>query len=171
MTRIATGQVKGDGGPTCFSNPKDTGIPELQQWCHQLTVSSRERAARNFLAHLTTFATSVQSYVKGVGDVTAVDREALRTKWESGNVDTADVDDYYEGWATSSDPMGDTETILGGGLGTSLYSMNKTTPKVDEYGQLIGVAPRLALVRFGFRALLRLAHVFDPHLGVQQIDR
>ena len=163
--------MKGDGEPTCFSNAKDTGIPELQQWCHQLTVSSRERAAKNFLAHLTTFATSVQSYVRGVGDVTAIDREALRAKWESGNVDTADDDhDYYGGWATSSDPMGDIdlEAILdgSGSLGTSLYSINKTAPKVDEYGQLIGVAPRLALVRFSFRALLRLAHVFDLHLGV-----
>jgi len=104
------------------------------------------------LAHLTTFATSVQSYVRGAGDVTAVDREALRAKWESGNVDndTADVDDYYGGWATSSDPMGDIdmEKILGGSGG--LYSMNKTTPKLDEYGQLLGVAPRLALVRCRF---------------------
>lgn len=27
----------------------DTGIPEIQEWCHQLTVSFRERAAKNFL--------------------------------------------------------------------------------------------------------------------------
>ena len=40
------GQVKGDGEPSCFSNVEDTGIPELQQWCHQLTIASRERAAR-----------------------------------------------------------------------------------------------------------------------------
>ena len=106
MTQIAAGQVKGDGEPTCFSNAKDTGIPELQQWCRQLTLSPRERAARNFLAHLTTFLTSVQSHVRGIEDVAAVDREALRTKWEARNGNTA--------------------------------------------SQSIGIAPRLALVRFSF---------------------
>src|SRR5271170_6191908 len=67
---LLIGQVRGDGDPSCFSNVKDTGIPDLQQWCHSLTVSSRERAARNFLSHLKTFATSIQTYVKGIGDVT-----------------------------------------------------------------------------------------------------
>ncbi|KAL6302427.1 hypothetical protein BKA93DRAFT_737025 [Sparassis latifolia] len=76
-------QVRGDGEPTCFSKLDDTGIPELQEWCHQLTVSSRERAARNFLAHLRTFVDSVRTYVQDSGDVTASDREAMRAKWES----------------------------------------------------------------------------------------
>ncbi|KAG5641399.1 hypothetical protein DXG03_005335 [Asterophora parasitica] len=147
------GQVKGDGGPTCFSNAKDTGIPHLQQWCHQLTVSSRERAARNFRAHLTTFATSVQSYVKGIGEVTVADREALRERWESsGNVDNDyDSDDDRSGsggWASSDD--GDVDpfaAILGGKLGAELYSMHKakSTPKVDDYGNPVGISPRLAL--------------------------
>ena len=60
------GQVKGDGDPTCFTKADNTGIPELQKWCHHLTVSSRERAARNFLAHLKTFASSVKLYVAGI---------------------------------------------------------------------------------------------------------
>ena len=38
------GQVKGDGEPSTFSNVEDTGIPKLQKWCHQLTLSSRDRA-------------------------------------------------------------------------------------------------------------------------------
>jgi len=124
------GQVKGDGEPTCFSNAKDTGIPDLQQWCHQLTVSSRERAARNFLAHLKTFTTSVQSYVQGIGDVTAVDREALREKWESGNLDKGyenndgRSDDGYGAWANSDDgdPFAAILGGLGGSLGAELYS-------------------------------------------------
>ncbi|KAF5388296.1 hypothetical protein D9615_000347 [Tricholomella constricta] len=145
------GQVKGDGEPTCFSNAKDTGIPELQQWCHQLTISSRERAARNFRAHLTAFATSVQSYVQGIGDVTVVDREALREKWESsGNLDRDydDEDDRSDdGYSSDGDPFA---AILGG-LGSNqeaeMYYMHKAkpTPKVDAYGQPVGISPRLAL--------------------------
>ncbi|RDB22483.1 Nuclear GTPase SLIP-GC [Hypsizygus marmoreus] len=143
------GQIKGDGEPTCFSNARDTGIPDLQKWCHQLTVSSRERAARNFLAHLKTFATSVQSYVQGIGDVTAVDRETLREKWESGNLDNGDdhrsESGGYGGWDDASDPFSAILGGLGGGLGAELYSLNKPTPKVDPYGQPVGVAPRLLL--------------------------
>ncbi|KAG5637833.1 hypothetical protein H0H81_003038 [Sphagnurus paluster] len=148
------GQVKGDGEPTCFSNAKDTGIPDLQQWCHRLTVSSRERAAKNFRAHLRTFTMSVQSYVEGIGEVTVVDREALREKWESGHTG----DDYdeendqsevcYGAWANSDDGDPFTALIgnLGGSLGAELYSMHKKqTPKVDAYGQPTGIAPRLAL--------------------------
>lgn len=75
--------MKGDGDPTCFTNPADTGIPELQDWCHELTLASRQRSARLFLAHLKTFANSVMSYVAGIGDTTVADREQLRSRWES----------------------------------------------------------------------------------------
>jgi hypothetical protein len=53
------GQVAGDGDPNCFVGVADTGIPELQDWTRELTVASRERAARNFLVHLGTFARQV----------------------------------------------------------------------------------------------------------------
>ncbi|KAG6918940.1 hypothetical protein DXG01_010595 [Tephrocybe rancida] len=150
------GQVKGDGEPTCFSNAKDTGVPDLQQWCHQLTISSRERAVRNFLAHLKTFTTSVQSYVQGIGDVTVVDREDLRQKWESsGNLDNGhddqgdgQSDGGYGAWnGDDADPFAAIFGDLGGNLGAALYSMNKEkpAPKVDEYGHPVGIAPRLAL--------------------------
>ncbi|KAG6857364.1 hypothetical protein H0H87_005667 [Tephrocybe sp. NHM501043] len=138
-----SGQVKGDGEPTCFSNARDTGIPQLQKWCHQLTISSRERTARNFLAHLKTFTTSVQSYVQGIGDVTVADREDLRQKWESGNAKD-DHDDEHEHsddgygkfgvWPNSDDPFADIYVELGGNPGAALYSMHKEkpAPKVDE---------------------------------------
>ncbi|KAF8974240.1 hypothetical protein BDZ97DRAFT_1945601 [Flammula alnicola] len=132
------GQVNGDGGASCFSNVEDTGIPELQKWCHQLTISSRERAARTFMMHIKAFAQSIQSYVQGIGDVTAVDREALREKWESQGFDQGE-----EYGAASEDPL---DAILGGlgaGLGAGLYTMNKPVAKVDVYGQPTGVTPRL----------------------------
>lgn len=132
------GQVKGDGEPSCFSNITDTGIPDLQQWCHKLTISSRERAARTFMTHLKAFAQSVQSYVQGIGNVTTIDRETLREKWESRGFDEPGQ------YTATEDPL---DAILGGlgaGIGVGLYTMNKPAPpKVDPYGQPTGVTPRL----------------------------
>lgn len=128
-------QVKGDGEPTCFSNVRDTGIPELQKWCHNLTKSSRERAAKNFLAHLVVFASGVKDYVGGIGDVTAADRESLRDRWESGNQEVGDA-----GELNQEDPFA---AILGG---SGLYTMSRTVPKVDRYGEEIGITPRLVKV-------------------------
>ncbi|KAH9951754.1 Dynamin family-domain-containing protein [Amylocystis lapponica] len=141
------GQVKGDGDPTCFSNVEDTGIPEMQKWCHQLTVSSRERAARNFLAHLKTFTNSVRTYVEGIGDVTETDRESLREKWESMMPDDDDLEGlaYGDGWA-SSDPF-DLPLLdalaSGNPLAGGLYSLQKKETKLDKYGEPVGVTPRL----------------------------
>ncbi|KAF8897466.1 hypothetical protein BD779DRAFT_1432811 [Infundibulicybe gibba] len=149
------GQVKGDGEPSCFSNIKDTGIPDLQQWCHQLTISSRQRAARAFLSQLKTFSTSIQSYVQGIGDVTAVDRETLRQKWESGVGDDDDDEDDEAGyrmndWDASDPPSDPFDAILGNGFGPNLISMNITRPppKVDAYGNPIGITPIL-IAEFG----------------------
>ncbi|THG94658.1 hypothetical protein EW026_g6853 [Hermanssonia centrifuga] len=144
------GQVKGDGDPACFTKFEDTGIPELQKWCHQLTVSSRERAARNFMTHLKTFATSVKGYVQGIGDVTVADRDALREKWESILPDDDDDDEadpfggFGGGWASSDDPF-DLPGLaeLANPLGNALYTMQNKAPKVDRFGELVGITPRL----------------------------
>ncbi|KAJ7228734.1 hypothetical protein GGX14DRAFT_414563 [Mycena pura] len=124
-------QVKGDGDPTCFTNVQDTGIPDLQEWCHHLTKSTREHAARKFLTQLAAFAKDVKQYVFGVGGVTLGDREMLREKWESGE-QPAQAPDVEE------DPFA---AILGGGRG--LYTMPETVPKADRYGNPVGVTPRL----------------------------
>ncbi|KAL0573914.1 hypothetical protein V5O48_008034 [Marasmius crinis-equi] len=76
-------QVKGDGEPTCFSNTEDTGIPDLQKWCHTLTSTSRARTARVFLNQLRMFSNSIIGYIRGIGEVTPADRESLRKQWES----------------------------------------------------------------------------------------
>ncbi|OCH93605.1 hypothetical protein OBBRIDRAFT_832536 [Obba rivulosa] len=142
------GQVKGDGDPTCFSKVEHTGIPELQQWCHHLTVSSRERAARNFLTHLKTFANSVVTYVRGAVDVTAADREALRQKWESSMSDDEDDDGdsliLHDDWE-SSDPfdLAILDALAHPHRAAALYTMRKEPPKVDRHGELVGVTPRL----------------------------
>jgi hypothetical protein len=141
-------QVKGDGEASCFSNLEDTSVPALQEWCHQLTVSSRERAARNFLSHLKTFANSVRAYVQGIGDVTAADRTLLREKWESSpQDDDEDMDPEYDGWADSDPYDLPGFANLAGGLGNGLYSLNKVAPKVDQYGEPAGVTPVLTKVR------------------------
>ncbi|KAH9844070.1 Dynamin family-domain-containing protein [Rhodofomes roseus] len=144
------GQVKGDGDPSCFCKVEDTGIPDLQKWCHRLTVASRERAARNFLNHLKTFANGVKSYVEGIGDVTAADRESMREKWESMQDEDDDPMDgmhYGGGWA-SSDPMDDMDGLdpyaLAGLPRANLYRMQEpAAPKVDKRGDPVGIVPRL----------------------------
>ncbi|OCH93606.1 hypothetical protein OBBRIDRAFT_790131 [Obba rivulosa] len=85
-----TGQVQGDGSPTCFSQIEYTGIPELQQWCHYLTMPSRKHAVRNFLTDLRTLANSIHTYASSSDEVPAADREALRRKWKSTKVDITD---------------------------------------------------------------------------------
>ncbi|CDO69419.1 hypothetical protein BN946_scf184791.g14 [Trametes cinnabarina] len=64
-----TGQVKRDGDATCFSNLEDTGVPELQKWCHELTVAPRAKAARELLNQLTTFCRNTIGYLKGVNEI------------------------------------------------------------------------------------------------------
>ncbi|QRV77492.1 GTPase SLIP-GC protein [Ceratobasidium sp. AG-Ba] len=76
-------QVKGDGGPSCFVNVEDTGIPALQRWCHQLTVSARERSARSLINNLATFLRSIRAYMDDIEGVSVADRIALAEMWES----------------------------------------------------------------------------------------
>ncbi|KAI0049607.1 hypothetical protein FA95DRAFT_1556704 [Auriscalpium vulgare] len=148
------GQVRGDGEPTCFSNVKDTGIPALQEWCHTLTISSRERAARNFHEHLKTFANSVKQYIEVARDVTEADRATLKGKWESGYIedhddeddpmDDEDDDDDIPGYAYGKDifNMDMLRGIINTGKG--LYGMPPSrAPKVDAYGEPVGITPRL----------------------------
>lgn len=140
---VVVGQVKGDGEPTCFTNAEDTGVPALQEWCHKLTFTSRARVARNFMTQFKAFLTSIGSYVQGIGEVTAVDRESLRAKWESG-AQSDDEDDVYGHALMDSDYSSDLDGILGGG---GLYSLKRSTQKVDAYGQPVGITPRLKTVR------------------------
>ncbi|EAU84723.2 hypothetical protein CC1G_00242 [Coprinopsis cinerea okayama7 len=142
------GQVKGDGEPSCFSNVRDTGIPDLQAWCHQLTIASRERGVRNFMTQLALFAKSVQSYVDGINDVTAADRALLQEKWESrGFNEPEEPPAPMPGniWADlNNDPLQDVLGRLGAGI-DDLYHMNKPEPKLDANGQPVGITPRLCM--------------------------
>lgn len=131
--------MKGDGDPTCFSNVADTEIPALQDWCHQLTKSSRERSARLFLSHIKSFCLSVKSYVEGIGNVTEADRQHLREKYESQNPTDQLVFD-------EDDPMGSLLNELGEGIGAGLFAIDQK-PKLDAQGRIAGVTPRLCTVR------------------------
>jgi hypothetical protein len=138
------GQVKGDGEPSCFSNIKDTGIPELQQWCHQLTVASRERAARCYHAHISTFARSIQSYVQGIGDVTAFDRETLREKWESvGFLDQGLPDDDEDPFAQYLQNHPQAHALLNQYGGYDAPNPPEQKQKLDANGDHVGITPRL----------------------------
>lgn len=131
-------------------NVEDTGIPGLQRWCHALTVSSRERAARTFITHIKTFGNSVQNYLQGVGEVTEADRQAMRELWESAPQDTEDgVAGLGADWLNSdqSDMM-ELDQLLGGLGSGSLYQIHayKPAPKVNARGEPIGVTPCLTKV-------------------------
>jgi hypothetical protein len=63
------------------------------------------------------------------------------------------------------DPLDTILGGLGGGLGAELYALTKPAPKVDPYGQPVGVAPRLALVSIP-SILAVLKFTFDVFLGV-----
>ncbi|KAF5370055.1 hypothetical protein D9758_001123 [Tetrapyrgos nigripes] len=145
-----TGQVKGDGSPTCFSDKESTGIPELQKWCHTLTFSSRARSANMFYTHLKAFANSIKTYVNGIGDVTAIDREELKQKWESNLAQDGSLlqDDGYDNGRWGKMDYGDNPfaAILSE---SDLYAMEEDEEdepprRRDEHGHLTGVAPRLA---------------------------
>lgn len=143
---LSHSQVQGDGDSSCFSNLEDTCIPALQEWCHALTVSSRERAARNFLTQLKTFGNSVKTYVQGIGEITGEDRALLREKWESTEPHADDDGPVYGGGWASSDAGSDPFDMLANLAGHGLLSMNKPAPKVDAYGEPIGVTPQLTKV-------------------------
>ena len=104
---------------------------------------SRERAAKTFMTHLKAFTVSVDSYVQGIGDVTAVDREALRAKWESQGFDQPNEYDANP----LEDPLDAILAGLGGDFNAGLFTTNKLEPKVDPYGQPMGITPRLCMVR------------------------
>jgi hypothetical protein len=114
--------------------------------------SSRERSARNFMTRLKTFANQVQTYVRGIGEVTEEDRQALRDLWESTPVEDDDADPYGFARAGTASSSGESDAyaheldrILGTGMG--LYQMPaRPAPKTDASGELAGITPRLTKV-------------------------
>ncbi|KIJ27411.1 hypothetical protein M422DRAFT_271395 [Sphaerobolus stellatus SS14] len=134
-----TKQVKGDGTPTCFTKVEDTGIPTLQDWCRHLTVASRQRAVRNFLAHLQGFVNSVRNYVEGITLVKEEDRHALRDLWESQSPDDESNSDE-EG---SMDAAFWLQAVCNQ-LEDGIFTTKKVKPvRRNIMGQVIGIIPRL----------------------------
>ncbi|THH08279.1 hypothetical protein EW145_g2817 [Phellinidium pouzarii] len=80
---ILTSQVRGDGGPSCFTNEEDTGIPALRRRCYELTADKRNRAARLFIRSLYRHLSSVGDYLEGLTVLTEENAIALRDRWKS----------------------------------------------------------------------------------------
>ncbi|KAJ3999535.1 Dynamin family-domain-containing protein [Lentinula boryana] len=140
-----TNQVKGDGESTCFSDKVSTGIPDLQAWCHTLTVASRTRAIKNFYDSLRTFATNINSFVSGIGSVTDEDRQDLQDKWES-IMDEEDEDDHHHMSADAKvedDPLtaflksrAESQTLIA--TKSAKKNSKGITPRLnEEFGNLI----------------------------------
>ncbi|KAL0949749.1 hypothetical protein HGRIS_009787 [Hohenbuehelia grisea] len=78
-----TNPAKGDGRPHCFQNVEDTGIPALQQWCHEITLSLHEHAAQALTTQLKAFATTIQAYTQEISEADAQGCDALRKMWQT----------------------------------------------------------------------------------------
>ncbi|KAH9951114.1 hypothetical protein B0H21DRAFT_353427 [Amylocystis lapponica] len=91
---IFLNENNGSGQPACFSRIEDTGIPDLQKWCRQLPVTSRNRIVHTFLERLKNFASTVYTYVQSFNTDPALqdDREQLRRRWESITSDSLSKD-------------------------------------------------------------------------------
>jgi len=134
-------QVKDDGDPVCFSDVKDTGIPALQDWCRDLTVTSRERSARVFLNSIKTFATSVRAYLRAGEGVTAADRQVLRDLYETSLADDAlDMDNDDESDEEEFDEYGYP-------VPRAFNAAPQTDGlKRDKHGNVVGITAHLATV-------------------------
>lgn len=109
------------------------------------------------------------TYVRGTGEVTAADREALREKWESSVLDDDDDEDdlmFNARWA-SSDPF-DLAMLdaLAHPRRAELYMMQKEPPKVDRYGELVGITPRL--IKVSIPGCLHRIKTDSLHPGLQR---
>lgn len=163
-------QVRGDGDPVCFDKVEDTGIPEIQNWCRELTVSSRDRSARLFLAGTKSFATGVRQFLKGGEGVTPADRAMLRDKFETvfpaedlagGLSDEEDEEMMGYDSDDSEDPYGNmmyddyggfiSSRAMGGIPGMAKKKKEKESKmKRDKDGNLIGITAQLATVSATF---------------------
>jgi hypothetical protein len=102
------------------------------------------------MTRLKTFANQVMTYVRGIGEVTEQDRQALRDVWESTPLE----EEVPYGYGVAASPASsdsnpyerEYERILG--LGAGLYSMPARPPaKTNASGELAGITPRLIKVR------------------------
>ena len=151
----------------CFNNHLGRIAYSLPiEWCQTLTLSSRQRAARTFLAHQQTFITSVINYVQGMTGGMEEDRKALRELWQSqmGEIDDEEEDEEEETfdpfcwlrqdvWAEAEDR-------------TMHIKKKRQTAKVNILGEPIGITLRLTMVCFFVHARMirSLIHTLFPGL-------
>lgn len=120
---------------------KCPGIPDLQAWCHTLTVASRTRAVKNFYDSLKTFATNINSFVSGIGGVTPEDRQALQDKWES---EMDDENEYEYPYTSDSEVDDDPFTAF---LNSRAEYQGLIAMQRDKKPST-GITPRLTDVKF-----------------------
>ena len=106
----ALGHAKGDGEPVCFSNSDDTGVPEVQSWCHQLTSNSRQRCATNLLRQLRSILATIRSYVGSRYNISPSERALLQRKWQTPVVQQMTTSEKR--FKHSPDSEGDLNTLL-----------------------------------------------------------
>ena len=124
------------------SPPGSAANSVLIEWCQTLTVSSRQRAARTFLARLQTFITSGINYVQGIAEVKEEDCKALCNLWKS-QLEEEEEDDETDAFDPFSWLRQDAwnEDMNG-----TFCAKKSQTAKVNILGEPIGIIPRLTKV-------------------------
>ncbi|KIM80153.1 hypothetical protein PILCRDRAFT_537190 [Piloderma croceum F 1598] len=85
MEKSDNGNNEIDGQPACFFDIKETGIPSLRQYCHDLamTAPANRRATLASLTSLKSLAKSVSTMLTDITKDAEHEQEAVRIKWES----------------------------------------------------------------------------------------
>ncbi|KAI0062971.1 hypothetical protein BV25DRAFT_1915708 [Artomyces pyxidatus] len=73
--------------PFCFTEVKDTGIPDLRDWCRYLAHQSRNKVVEQFFARLQALAEKVQAYLNLPSSSSlSADRRHLQALWDSESI-------------------------------------------------------------------------------------
>ena len=69
--------------PACFKKPDDTGIPALQDWCHDLTWEARQSTAESVMKSLQILLETFATYLRSMLDSYDLNRVVLRDRWQT----------------------------------------------------------------------------------------
>lgn len=79
---IIMGQIRGDE-PSCFTNPRDTEIPTLREWCQKLAAPARQQSALSLLKKLKALLDSIRPFIDRVVHGNPSDCATLAKQWRS----------------------------------------------------------------------------------------
>lgn len=67
--------------PSCFTDPQDTEIPALRDWCVHLLDLERQQLARDALGALSNLVSVIHKYLENVSVLDVKSREGMKQIW------------------------------------------------------------------------------------------